>query len=308
MSLFGMTNRRRPLFDESVPRLPNASAGQSAPGGGMPGVVSGYGGGTFDIGGMQVTPNDPNEIRYTPAAQRAMDNAPRTQDDKPQISPSYWEGGDKFTLRDGLAAGLSALGDGFSDWANGGGRGGSALQTLVGRRLSALDQAKQARAQAEAAAEAERVHQQRRGEQFDDKVRWAEYERANPEPADFEEYAKAFGLEEGTDEYFKAVEDYVLRSSGPTAHRRDLELDDYRTANDERMENLRFGNRQKMEGLRQGNRLETIQNRPAPAPRGGSRPSGGGGNLPIVSSPAEAARLPKGTRFRTPDGRVKVVP
>ena len=33
----------------------------------------------------------------------------------------------------------------------------------------------------------------------------------------------------------------------------------------------------------------------------------GGGALPTVRTPAEAAKLPKGTRFRTPDGRIKVV-
>jgi hypothetical protein len=43
----------------------------------------------------------------------------------------------------------------------------------------------------------------------------------------------------------------------------------------------------------------------------GARSSGGlpaADALPTVSSPAEAAKLPKGTRFRTPDGRVKIVP
>ncbi|MEP0323319.1 hypothetical protein [Bauldia litoralis] len=32
------------------------------------------------------------------------------------------------------------------------------------------------------------------------------------------------------------------------------------------------------------------------------------GDVPVVNSPAEAARLPSGTVFRTPDGRTKVVP
>jgi hypothetical protein len=35
---------------------------------------------------------------------------------------------------------------------------------------------------------------------------------------------------------------------------------------------------------------------------------GGGGDIPTVQSPAEAMRLPRGTKFRTPDGRIKVVP
>lgn len=39
-------------------------------------------------------------------------------------------------------------------------------------------------------------------------------------------------------------------------------------------------------------------------PEGGS----GGGDVPTVQTPDEARRLPSGTRFRTPDGRIKVVP
>lgn len=35
---------------------------------------------------------------------------------------------------------------------------------------------------------------------------------------------------------------------------------------------------------------------------------GAGGDLPTVSTPEEAAKLPPGSRFRTPDGRVKIVP
>lgn len=125
---------------------------------------------------------------------------------------------------------------------------------------------------------------------------------------DFELYAGELGLEPGTDGYFRAVEDYVLRSSGPSAHLRDKELDDYRTGNDERMENLRFGNRQRLENQRQGNRLEAIRVRPGSGSRGSGGGSGRSNGLPVVSSPAEAARLPSGTKFRTPDGRVKVVP
>lgn len=51
-----------------------------------------------------------------------------------------------------------------------------------------------------------------------------------PEP--FEEYAATLGLDPGTPEYTKAVQDYVLKSSGPTAYGYDQQLDDYRTNND----------------------------------------------------------------------------
>lgn len=49
--------------------------------------------------------------------------------------------------------------------------------------------------------------------------------------ADFEDYADSQGLEPGTPEYFKAVEDYVLRGNGPSAMDYDMQLDDHRTNN-----------------------------------------------------------------------------
>ena len=135
---------------------------------------------------------------------------------------------------------------------------------------------------------------------------------------DFEEYAGSLGMQPGTPEYFQAVEDYVLRSAGPSAHERDLELDDYRTENDVRMEgvrqsnrigmeNLRQRNRTGLEGVRQQNRMDLRQTPTAPR-AAATRPTGTGDGLPTVSSPSEAAKLPSGTRFRTPDGRIKVVP
>lgn len=134
-------------------------------------------------------------------------------------------------------------------------------------------------------------------------------------PEDFEQYAGELGLQPGTPEYFQAVEDYVLKSSGPSAHARDVGLDDHRTSNDLRMEGVRQGNRVGMENLRQRNRgsLEmarqsnrlTLRTTPQ-APRTGSvrGPEG----IHTVRTPEEAMRLPSGTRFKTPDGRVKVVP
>lgn len=42
------------------------------------------------------------------------------------------------------------------------------------------------------------------------------------------------------------------------------------------------------------------------APRGGQHTDADG--IPTVQTPAEAMKLPRGTKFRTPDGRIKVVP
>jgi hypothetical protein len=125
---------------------------------------------------------------------------------------------------------------------------------------------------------------------------------------DFELYAEELGLEPGTEEYFAAVEDFVLRSAGPSAHSRDLEMDDHRTGNDERlegvrhenrasMESLRQRNRVGMEGVRQGNRLEVRATPPARA--------AGTSAAPVkVKTPAEAQKLKAGTLYQTPDGQV----
>lgn len=76
-------------------------------------------------------------------------------------------------------------------------------------------------------------------------------------PEDFESYAETMGLEPGTQEYFDAVEDYVLKSDGPTAYEHDKGLDDYRTGNRLRIEGARQGNRESLEGIRQRNRVTT---------------------------------------------------
>jgi hypothetical protein len=130
--------------------------------------------------------------------------------------------------------------------------------------------------------------------------------------ADFEDYADSMGLKPGTDAYFRAVEDYVLRSNGPSAFNRDVQLDDHRTGNRRSLEGMRQTNRLGLEDRRQGHRIEakgapTYRDTHAPPPSlagsagGGRRASG-----PVdVSTPAEAAKLPPGTVYRTPDGRVK---
>ena len=86
-------------------------------------------------------------------------------------------------------------------------------------------------------------------------------------PTDFQEYANLMGLEPGSDDYNEAMQDFVLRSNGPTAQEGRQE-----------MESLRQGNRVSLEGIRQTNRA-ALRGMPTysnlhPRPAGGS----GGGN------------------------------
>lgn len=125
---------------------------------------------------------------------------------------------------------------------------------------------------------------------------------------DFETYAEKMGLTPGTQDYFDAVEDYVLKGSGPSAYERDVSLDDHRTGNDASLERMRQGHRVGLEGLRQGNRqgmVEYRNNNPAPSRAGSGSPRP---NIVAVRTPEEARKLPPGTKFRTPDGKVKVRP
>jgi len=59
--------------------------------------------------------------------------------------PSFWQGGDKFGVRDGIAGALAVIGDALSQ--RGGGQGG-AVQMLAGGRMDAMEMAKKAAEQA----------------------------------------------------------------------------------------------------------------------------------------------------------------
>ena len=71
-------------------------------------------------------------------------------------------------------------------------------------------------------------------------------------PADWEAFAASKDLKPGTPEYFRAVDDFVLRSGGPSAMENFSALDDHRTENDKSLENLQSSNRRGLETLRQG--------------------------------------------------------
>ena len=100
---------------------------------------------------------------------------------------------------------------------------------------------------------------------------------------DFETYAETQGLEPGTQEYFDAVQDYVLKGDGPAAYERDRGLDDYRTGNRLKIEGVRQGNRMGLEGERQNNRVAT---RGLPTYRDTHPRTAGGGNArPTATGP-----------------------
>lgn len=105
-------------------------------------------------------------------------------------------------------------------------------------------------------------------------------------PSPFDEYAASLGLEPGTEAYATALQDYVLRDSGPTA-----------TANDLQLEGARQTNRIGLEGVRQGNRLQLRgtptyrQANPAPRAsrgRGSPRPRS---SAPTAVNPQTGQRL-----------------
>lgn len=73
-------------------------------------------------------------------------------------------------------------------------------------------------------------------------------------PSEAEDYAAAHGFEPGTDEYARAMQDYVLRQSGPTATDNSLLEEDNRQENRMGLETYRQGNRVNLENVRHGNR------------------------------------------------------
>jgi hypothetical protein len=167
-----------------------------------------------------------------------------------------------------------------------------------------------------------------------------------PEP--FQTYAHSMGYEPDTPEYRQAQQDYVLRGNGPTAYGYDVGLENTRQQNRVGLEGIRYNNRAALRsaptysdlhpkprasggGGRSGGsytprtmagvvapivakvaRGESLTpgeqqalNTYRPERRGGAN---SGASLPTISSPAEAAKLPSGTRFRTPDGTVRTKP
>jgi hypothetical protein len=121
-------------------------------------------------------------------------------------------------------------------------------------------------------------------------------------PEDFEIYADAMGLQPDTEEYRTAMQDFILRGSGPTSfgYRGDLEtqrqgnrvaLEGVRQGGRERLEGIRQGNRIGLEGVRQGNRQTNIDRREQHYRSRPQRASGRGGNAAVIVNPQTGQRM-----------------
>jgi len=103
-----------------------------------------------------------SKVGYLPAGVFNMYSSAPRKPKKEEKPKGYWEGGDKFTVRDGIAGALAAVGDGLTSWAGGGGAGTLGRQTLIGGRRSAIEQAKAAKAAAQQAAAKQQEMQARK--------------------------------------------------------------------------------------------------------------------------------------------------
>jgi len=97
-------------------------------------------------------------------------------------------------------------------------------------------------------------------------------------PEEFELYAQSLGAEPGTPEYDRLVQDYVLRTGGPTATGLNMEEEDHRQGNRLGLEGVRQNNRSALVSQRLNNSL-TLRQSPTysqrhPKP---SKPTGRGG-------------------------------
>ena len=155
-----------------------------------------------------------------------------------------------------------------------------------------------------------------------------------PTPA--EQYAAAMGSEAGTDDYRRNLQDYTLRGYGETAMegRSDLEAQRQRNRLNLRSTptyaNLHPVTRSApraaagpptstsrvyaplLAKMAAGQPLTPAEQQVMALYHSGGRSTGGrrgaAGSLPTISSPAEAAKLPRGTQFRAPDGSIRTVP
>jgi hypothetical protein len=101
-------------------------------------------------------------------------------------------------------------------------------------------------------------------------------------PSEAEDYAARFGVP-GSDAYNIALQDYVLKYSGPTATDLNIEEEDNRQDNRVALEGVRQNNRIGLEGVRHGNRVSLRgmptyrDSHPRPRSAGGSASGGRGG-------------------------------
>ena len=113
----------------------------------------------------------------------------------------------------------------------------------------------------------------------------------------FDEYAQTLNLQPGTEDYFKAVEDYVLRGNGPSALEYDTQLDNTRTSNDMKLEGLRQTGRERLRG-------QPTYRDTHPRPVGAPRASGGrSGGAPTATGPNGQKITWNGTAWVDQQGR-----
>ena len=261
----------------------------------LPGPVSGYGGGTFNMDGSQATPvnrvgdgpRGAERADYAAMLQNAVGPAPKMNTGQ-RIASIV---GPMLMAASGNQAGATQM-----------------IQAMQGRKD---DYARRQQNAAMTAIQWQRDDDQeaakRNAPQFfsgnEDRVRFdpttGRSQRVYDAPQDFEDYAAAAGHAPGSPEYFRAAEDYVLRGNGPTASGFDRDLELLRTLGRYQLEDKRQQNRAALRGQ------PTYRDLNPPPPRAAAPRRDA---LPVVSSPADALKLPSGTRFKTPDGKVKVRP
>lgn len=255
----------------------------------MPGVIGGYGGGTFNLDGTQATPAQRGDMPPEPMQGLAtvgnpsgiigrsagnpslfqmpnIDGSPMTFEG---VKPAKPQGKGGFFRKNGPWLDvLGAIGDGLS--------GNPIYQNAKMQRIQ-MEQQHGNRLQDRQWQIEDRNWKASQPDYFTsgrDRVKLnpltGQTEVVYDGPEDFDEYATALGMEPGSDEYESAVLDYVLRGHGPTALGYDKQLDDFRTENDKGYDDYRTRNRLKVRQTptyRDNNPLppRTTRKRAAPA-------------------------------------------
>jgi len=96
----------------------------------MPGPITGFGGGTFNMDGSLP------DMASIPTTAGGRFGNPMPQQQMPR--QSFWRGGSKFTGRDAIAGALAAIGDGLRGWAGG---PTGAVEGLMASRMAPEQQA-----------------------------------------------------------------------------------------------------------------------------------------------------------------------
>lgn len=96
----------------------------------MPGPITGFGGGTFNMDGSLP------DMASIPTTAGGRFGNPMPQQQMPR--QSFWRGGSRFTGRDAIAGALAAIGDGLRGWAGG---PTGAVEGLMASRMAPQQQA-----------------------------------------------------------------------------------------------------------------------------------------------------------------------